>query len=154
MRVRQSNYVHDGLSQQYRGTYIVWRNMLTRCSDPKHKQFKDYGGRGITVCESWSESFSAFLRDMGERPQGRSLDRIDNDKGYDKANCRWATRAEQASNTSRNVKLTFSGRTMSIKEWATDLGIPYGALQQRIKAGWDTEKALMTPLRSTVRTKP
>jgi hypothetical protein len=76
-------------------TYSSWRAMLRRCADPKHRSFKKYGGRGIKVCDAWRNSFEAFLAHMGERPPGTSIDRIDNDLGYSKGNCRWATRAAQ-----------------------------------------------------------
>lgn len=78
-------------------TYRSWRAMLARCTDSRHKQFSDYGGRGITVAAEWKE-FSAFVADMGVRPEGKTLDRINNDKGYCGGNCRWATRVEQARN--------------------------------------------------------
>lgn len=78
-------------------TYFTWVSMHQRCSNPKHDAFDRYGGRGILVCPRW-QSFEAFLADMGERPAGTSIDRIDNDRGYEKANCRWATRAVQRNN--------------------------------------------------------
>lgn len=79
-------------------TYISWMSMRARCGNPKHRDWKHYGGRGITVCDRWRDNFEAFLADMGERPQGRTLDRIDNAGNYEPANCRWATAVEQRHN--------------------------------------------------------
>ena len=79
-------------------TYNSWRAMLARCNDSTHRQFKDYGGRGISVCEAWQGSFEAFLTSMGERPPDTSLDRIDSNGNYEPGNCRWATRQEQRVN--------------------------------------------------------
>jgi hypothetical protein len=78
--------------------YTIWCSMLTRCSNPNHKNYRHYGGRGITVCESWQNSFEAFYNDMGDPPENLTLDRIDNEKGYSKDNCRWATWEEQNNN--------------------------------------------------------
>lgn len=85
--------------------YRSYRAMLARCSDVKHRQFKDYGARGITVCDRWAKSFENFFSDMGERPPGTTLDRIDNESGYSAKNCRWATRSEQNQNK-RNVRVS------------------------------------------------
>ncbi len=123
--------------------------MIERCENPNANRFARYGGRGIKPCKEWRESFEAFALDMGEPPDGFSLERIDNEKGYTKDNCRWASAKEQALNRSSNVRLTFRGETKTISEWAESLGMKFDTLQSRITYyGWSVEKALTTPVRS------
>jgi hypothetical protein len=107
--------------------------MNTRCNDLNNP---DYGGRGITVCARWRDSFDAFLEDMGNKPGPEySIDRIDNSKGYDPGNCRWATREEQSNNTRRNTLIEYNGRTQTLAQWGKELGIKYGTLMYRHRAG-------------------
>jgi hypothetical protein len=90
----------DGATHGMHGspTYITWRSMIGRCETPSNASFENYGGRGIAVCRRWRESFPDFLADMGVRPEGKTLDRIDNERGYEPDNCRWATASEQMRN--------------------------------------------------------
>jgi hypothetical protein len=91
------------LWKRYNSLYNVWSQMKKRCLNPNHPKYRHYGGRGITVCNEWKESFDRFVLDMGPRPPGRSLDRIDNDGNYSKENCRWATKGQ--SNRNRRMGL-------------------------------------------------
>lgn len=115
--------------------------MKQRVTNPNVPNADSYGGRGIDMDPRW-EDFQTFLSDMGERPAGMTLDRIDNDRGYWKDNCRWATKAEQMSNTRRSVLLTFEGRTQNAKAWATERGLNYNTVLGRYRAGWPIEKVL------------
>jgi hypothetical protein len=127
--------------------YGIWWRMVERCRNPKSRDFPAYGGRGITVCERW-QKFVNFTADMGPRPAGLSIDRIDNNKGYEPDNCRWATPTEQANNTRSNRILTAFGKSMTIAQWERELGLAPGILDQRIRVlRWPTEKALTTPRR-------
>jgi hypothetical protein len=92
-----------GLSRHY--LYPTWKNMIHRCQNENHKQYKDYGDRGIKVCDRWVQSFNNFLQDMGERPEGMSIDRIDNNNNYEPSNCRWATPLQQTHNRRTTKKL-------------------------------------------------
>ena len=84
--------------------YSSWCNMKTRCTNPNFKQYKDYGGRGITICKEWLDSFEQFYKDMGPKPKGMTLDRIDNNKGYEPLNCKWSTYSEQNKNRRKQKK--------------------------------------------------
>lgn len=132
----------------YEGTplYESWSNMKARCSNRNNTKYQDYGGRGITYCERWKK-FELFLADMGERPVGMTLDRIDNDKGYCQSNCRWATRMEQARNRRSNVLCFYDGVTKSVTEWAYDgrCCVNRVTLAARIRSGWAVDLAITTP---------
>ena len=105
--------------------YKSWCMMKQRCTNPNYNQFDDYGGRGITFCERWM-LFDNFFADMGERPKGTTLDRIDNTKGYDPTNCRWATRREQQLNKRDTRNVTIDGQAMCVSHAAKQLGLPIG----------------------------
>lgn len=124
--------------------YSIWHNMLSRCRNPKNKNYKDYGGRGITVCPEWENSYVAF-RDWAYAngySDDLSIDRINNDKGYNPDNCRWATVTEQTNNR-RNVKqITFNGETHTIREWSVLTGIAYEIIYGRLNAGLSADRAL------------
>lgn len=100
-RTRQAHFIHGQSHRSRTPTYTSWIAMLQRCRYPKHKDYKNYGGRGIAVCEQW-HSFENFLIDMGERPAGHTLDRIDPNGDYEPGNCRWATPKQQSANQCRS----------------------------------------------------
>lgn len=131
-------------------TYKTWNGMINRCRYPSSPGFARYGGRGIKVCDRWL-SFENFIADMGERPLGKTLDRIDGDGNYEPNNCRWATSAEQRRNTRANTLLTYSGETKTLAEWADKLGIKRHTLRFRyVRKGWSAERALEEPVGANV----
>lgn len=119
--------------------YRAWQSMLRRCTDSGHKDWPDYGGRGITVCDRW-RSFSAFLADMGQPASGATIERCDNARGYEPGNCEWASRKAQARNTRRNIVIEYRGRSQCLAAWADELGVNYWKLHSRHKAGWSAER--------------
>lgn len=129
--------------------YNTWLGIKQRCYDEKSTSYKDYGARGITVCDRWLDSFENFYEDMGNKPSPElSIERVDNDKGYSPDNCVWATYIEQSKNRRSNRLLTFNGETHSISEWGIITEIGQDAIRARIdKLGWTIEKSLTTPKR-------
>lgn len=128
--------------------FQAWMNMKARCNNPKFKLYPRYGGRGIQVCVEWQSNFESFYRDMGKRPSPKhSLDRIDNNKGYSKDNCRWATIGEQALNTSRNVYIEKDGIKLSITQWSLKLGGTSNLIANRLLRGWSIERAISTQVK-------
>ena len=127
-------------------THAIWMGMIQRCHNKNSKDYYRYGAKGITVCDRW-RTFEHFYADMGERPEGKSLDRIDNSKGYSQDNCRWATASEQVRNSSQTHWVTINGRTQTIGDWLAETGIKHTSTYWRRvnKRGWSIEKALTTP---------
>lgn len=117
--------------------------MRARCFNVTNKCYNHYGGRGITVCERWLQ-FPNFLADMGERPEGFTIERINNDGNYEPGNCRWATRAEQTFNTRTTVQITINGTTMCAAEWSRYAGLSVGVVARRYREGLRGE-ALISP---------
>lgn len=122
-------------------TYRSWSQMRKRCKSDLPR----YGGRGIVVDPRW-ESFENFLADMGERPIDCTLDRVNNDGPYSPGNCRWATQITQSNNRYNHRWVTYQGRTQTVAQWAREVGMSRGVLNNRIKGGWDVERALTTPV--------
>lgn len=123
--------------------YQMWNGMKQRCSNPRNPKYKNYGGRGIQVCDRWLD-FSNFIEDMGEAPQGMSINRINNDGNYEPSNCQWATPKEQSNNQRSNRVLEFNGKKQTLAQWAEELNINYGTLLDRLNEEWSIEDALTT----------
>lgn len=123
-------------------TYNTWVSMRERCFNPKNDKYERYGAKGITVCEEWRNSFENFLSDMGVRPKGMTIDRIDNSKGYCKENCRWATPKEQTLNRFFTKWVTAFGETLCFSDMAEKYGITTTTLRYRLKKGMSLEDAL------------
>lgn len=141
---RNGKYRH-GMSKER--PHRIWSNMISRCKYKELPEYKDYAGRGITVCDSWL-TFENFYNDMKPFPDDLTLDRIDNSKGYYKENCRWATSKQQTRNTRKNLYITIDGVTNCLSAWAEISGIKYSTLLRRIKAGWEPKFAMAAPVPS------
>jgi hypothetical protein len=126
--------------------YRLWSMMLDRCRNPRNTFYGEYGGRGICVCESWLK-FQNFYADMGEKPEGKSLDRINNNGCYSPENCRWASRVEQARNRRNNRMVTYKGKSQSLSAWAEELNANFNTLNTRAQRGWSDERIIATPIK-------
>ena len=127
--------------------YVTWCSMRQRCADPASRSYPLYGGRGITVCDEWRDDYAAFLAHVGRRPSPRhSLDRIDNERGYEPGNVRWALPEVQARNTRSNRLITHDGQTFCLAEWSARTGIHRATIDVRLGLGWSPERALTTPV--------
>jgi len=122
-------------------TYKIWQNIKQRCLNPNNWAYPRYGARGIGLCDKWLK-FEGFLEDMGERPEGLTLERIDNNGSYCKENCKWSDRKTQARNRSSNRSLTINGETRLMVEWAELVGITIKKISCRLSRGWSEEEAV------------
>ena len=137
----QRNTIH-GMS--HTKLYEVWKGMKSRCENPNHVGFKDYGGRGISVCEEWRDDFRQFYEwaIVHGYMDGLTIDRVDNIEGYSPKNCRWVTQAFQNTHKRNNHLISFSGQTHTLAEWARITGIDRTAILDRLKRGWSIARAL------------
>ena len=124
-------------------TYVSWHSIITRCTLKDDKHYRDYGGRGITICDRWLNSFELFLADMGERPtKSHTTERINNDGNYEPANCRWATKKEQSRNMRSNVVIEHNGRSMILADWLIELNVNTQTYYYRRRKGQTEKQAL------------
>lgn len=139
---------HGNSAGPWTPEYCAWAGMIQRCTNEKCKSYRNYGGRGIRVCERWLQ-FENFLADMGPRPPRKTLDRFpDNNGNYCPENCRWATWKEQGRNTRKSRMLTWKGETLCLPEWAERTGLHEKTIASRLnQMGWSVERALSTPIR-------
>jgi hypothetical protein len=130
----RSQHLKHGLHKS--PEYVAWKSMIKRCTNPKCKEYKHYGGRGVNVCDPWKD-FEVFYADMGSRPSGKhTLDRIDNSKGYEPSNCRWTTMLVQSRNTRRCVQVSYAGRRMVLSEAIEMSGLKASTVNGRRRLGW------------------
>lgn len=145
-RAREANVTHG---QSQTSEFNSWQAAKARCFNPHNHAFARYGGRGITMCAKWRNDFSAFLADMGPRPEGSEIDRKDNNGPYSPANCRWATAKQQANNRWNNREVFAHGVAQTIREWSDMTGIPYDNIKQRLRVlKWSPERAISVPVRA------
>lgn len=151
-RVHETMFKHGETFNRINGgksttEYVTWLNIKQRCGNPNKREYSSYGGRGIKVCKRWMK-FENFLADMGRKPSpDLTIERKNNSLGYTPSNCCWATRQKQSANRDCNFYISAFGKRLCAAEWARMKGILRGTLQKRIIAGWDVEKALITPAR-------
>lgn len=144
---RGKTTTHGG---SYTYEYTAWCNMKARCTNPNQPDYFRYGGRGISVCSQWSDSFETFLKDLGPRGAGLTLERRRVNGNYEPGNCCWDTKTQQARNRRSNRLLMYRGRTQCVAAWSEELGIKHSTITMRINQyGWSIDRALSTPTRKT-----
>lgn len=149
-RASESHYKHghsgNGGKRKASTEYESWCKMKERCCNPENPSFHYYGGRGIKICDRWLESFQNFIDDMGSKPPGMSIERIDVNGNYEPSNCKWATRYEQSNNRRNNIRVEIGGVTKNLTQWCVELGLNKGAIHGRLAKGWPPLEALQTPV--------
>jgi hypothetical protein len=132
------NYKHG---QSKTKEHVVWMAMRSRCNNPHDKNYKNYGGRGITVCKRW-DSYTNFINDMGQRPSGFSIERIDNSKGYSPENCTWASRRQQSLNKRTTVFVIYKGEKRPLVEVTSEADVSHLNVRRKLARGWSIERAI------------
>jgi hypothetical protein len=132
--------------------YNIWAQMKMRCYNKNNHAFARYGGRGITVCDEWLNSFERFIQDMGRAPAKHSIERLNNNNGYYKGNCRWASVIEQNNNKRNNVNIEYNNEIKTVSNWCRELGLNVKRTKYRIASGWSTKSAFELPKSSRHKT--
>lgn len=143
--------MHTTHGETHSPEHRTWNRIKVRCFNERSAGFRNYGGRGITMCPEWVDSFPKFLEHVGRKPTPEhTIERIDNDRGYEPGNVRWATPKEQANNRRSSVWMTYRGQTKTLGQWADEMGVNHSTLFMRLERGWSHEKTLSTPLIKSV----
>lgn len=146
--VAKKNFKHGAALRENTSTeYEIWCGMIKRCEDPNCRSYKNYGGRGIVICDQWRHSFASFLEDMGERPSSdHSIERIDNNGNYEPSNCKWGTAFEQSNNRRYNIIGAYNGTTAPLKTLWRKFGqhLTYSGFCARVNRGWTLEEIFNT----------
>ncbi len=143
MTTNDRRFKHGGAIRKARAPeYNCWVAMRQRCENPKDPDYKHYGGRGIAVCDRWTD-YAGFISDMGKKPsREHSIERRDNERGYSPKNCYWGTKQVQCNNQRRNLFLEFNGEKLTIGQWEHRLGFKKSTIASRLRCGWPVERAL------------
>lgn len=143
-RGRVAKHGHNQRSTGPSPEYRVWMSMIQRCTNTKNRAYRHYGGRGISVAERW-RNFENFLADMGPRPDGFTIERLDVNVGYQPGNCTWVPSSAQSKNRRDSVSYTIDGVTRPRGEWCLIFGVPLGTVRTRLRAGWEIKLAFSSP---------
>lgn len=146
--MRENYIIHKYPTKEYKRLYSIYHGIKKRCYSKSEPRYKDYGGRGIAMCEEWLENFDNFVdwALLNGYEDELTIDRVDNDGNYGPENCRWVTKKVQNRNKRTNVLITYNGQTKCLRDWCDELNLPYDATHNRITKGWPVDKAFTEPL--------